>query len=211
MAGNRLNPYIIMQNEYDRFFPSSIVLETTRVLLRLMQTDDIEALYKIADSPDIWKYFTKDLSIKEELNRWIETALDERSAQKRMPFVIIDKHSNEICGCTSFGNISFYDKRVEIGWTWLGTASMGTGINHHAKFILLSYAFDAMQMERVEIKTDNLNIRAKQALIHIGAQEEGVLRSHMLMQDNRRRDSVYYSIIKSEWEDVQVLYFSDMM
>jgi N-acetyltransferase len=200
-----------MQNEYDRFFPSAIALETTRVQLRLLQTADIDALYKIAASPDIWKYFTKDLSNKEALRQWIETALNERAAQTRMPFVIIDKDTSEICGSTSFGNISFYDKRIEIGWTWLGTASMGTGINHHGKFTLLSYAFDAMQMERVEIKTDNLNIRAKQALIHIGAQEEGILRSHMLMHDNRRRDSVYYSIIKNEWEDVQVLYFNDMI
>ena len=201
----------MMPNEYERFFPASIVLETNRVELRLMQTADIDALYKIAGAADIWKYFNKDLSNKEEMRQWIETALHERAAEKRMPFVIIDKGSNEICGSTSFGNISFYDKRVEIGWTWLGVESMGTGINHHAKFILLSYAFDSMQMERVEIKTDNLNTRAKQALIHIGAQEEGVLRSHMLMHDNRRRDSVYYGILRNEWEDVQMLYFSDMM
>jgi N-acetyltransferase len=201
----------MMPNEYERFFPASIILETNRVELRLMQIADIDALDKIAGAADIWKYFNKDLSNKEEMRQWIETALNERAAEKRMPFVIIDKGSNEICGSTSFGNVSFYDKRVEIGWTWLGVESMGTGINHHAKFILLSYAFDSMQMERVEIKTDNLNTRAKQALIHIGAQEEGVLRSHMLMQDNRRRDSVYYSILKNEWEDVQMLYFSDMM
>jgi N-acetyltransferase len=200
-----------MQNEYDRFFPDSIVLETTRVMLRLMQTEDMEALFKIAGPPEIWKYFTKNLASKEEMRLWIKTALEERATQKRMPFVIIDKDSNEICGSTSFGNFSFYDKRVEIGWTWLGTASMGTGINHHAKFMLLSYAFEAMQMERVEIKTDNLNTRAKQALIHIGATEEGLLRSHMLMHGNRRRDSVYYSIIKTEWPDVQMLYFSDLM
>jgi N-acetyltransferase len=211
MAGSRLKLFFIMQHEYDLFFPSTIVLETSRVQLRLMQATDLEALHKIAGVSEIWKYFTQDLTNKQTLKQWIETALDERAAQKRMPFVIIDKGSGEICGCTSFGNISFYDKRIEIGWTWLGTASMGTGINHHAKFILLSYAFDAMQLERVEIKTDNLNIRAKQALIHIGAREEGVLRSHMLMQGNRRRDTVYYSIIKNEWQDVQMLYFADMM
>jgi N-acetyltransferase len=199
-----------MQTEYDKFFPSALVLETTRVQLRLLEMNDIDALYKISTAAEIWKYFTKDLSNKDELRKWMEAALEERIGQKRMPFVIIDKASNEICGSTSFGNISFYDRRVEIGWTWLGTAFMGTGINHHAKFVLLSYAFDAMKIERVEIKTDNLNARAKQALIHIGAQEEGVLRSHMLMHDNRRRDSVYYSILKSEWETVKILYFGDI-
>ena len=127
-----------------------------------------------------------------------------------MPFVIIEKDNNTICGCTSFGNISFYDKRIEIGWTWLGTPFMGTGINHHAKFVLLSYAFDALRFERMEIKTDNLNERAKKALVHIGATDEGVLRSHMLMPHGRRRDTIYYSIFKNEWETVKMLYFGDL-
>jgi N-acetyltransferase len=199
-----------MQKGYNQFFPASLALETTRVQLRLMQLTDMEALAAVAAPPEIWKYFTKELNKKEELQEWMETALQERAEEKRMPFVIIEKDNNSICGCTSFGNISFYDKRIEIGWTWLGTAFMGTGINHHAKFVLLSYAFDALRFERVEIKTDNLNERAKQALVHIGASEEGVLRSHMLMPHGRRRDSVYYSILKEEWETVKMLYFGDL-
>ena len=78
------------------------------------------------------------------------------------------------------------------------------------KFVLLSYALDAMRFERVEFKTDNLNERAKKALVHIGAREEGVLRSHMLMPHGRRRDSIYYSILQDEWEDVKMLYFGDV-
>ena len=199
-----------MQTEYNKIFPATLIMETNRVQLRLLQAPDFEALRKIAAPKEIWAYFTKDLSKDEELQLWIEEALQERQQEKRMPFVIINKETNEICGSTSFGNISFYDKRIEIGWTWLGAASMGTGINHHAKFVLLSYAFNIFKAERVEIKTDNLNVRAKKALVHIGCTEEGVFRSHMLMQDNRRRDSVYYSIIKNEWQDVQMLYFGDL-
>ncbi len=199
-----------MHNGYNKFFTPSLVLETSRVALRLMQPTDIDALFSIAGPAEIWKYFTFELNDKATLQQWIEAALQERADQKRMPFVIIEKDNNTICGCTSLGNISFYDKRIEIGWTWLGTAFMGTGINHHAKFVLLSYAFDALGFERVEIKTDNLNERAKKALVHIGATEEGVLRSHMLMPHGRRRDSVYYSILKEEWETVKMLYFGDV-
>jgi len=199
-----------MQKGYNQFFPASLALETTRIQLRLMQLTDTAALSAIAAPQEIWKYFTKELDKKEELQDWMETALWERAEEKRMPFVIINKDNNEICGCTSFGNISFYDKRIEIGWTWLGTGAMGTGINHHAKFVLLSYVFDALRFERVEIKTDNLNERAKMALKHIGAKEEGILRSHMLIPHNRRRDSVYYSILKEEWETVKMLYFADL-
>jgi RimJ/RimL family protein N-acetyltransferase len=199
-----------MQKDYGKFFKDTLVLETSRAELRLMQPADIDALFAIAAPPDIWKYFTKELNNKEELQQWMEDAFKERAEEKRMPFVIIDKGSNEICGCTSLGNISFYDKRIEIGWTWLGTATMGSGINHHAKFVLLSYVFDALRFERVEIKTDNLNERAKTALVHIGATQEGVLRSHMLMPHGRRRDSVYYSILKEEWDTVKMLYFGDV-
>ncbi|MEO5684156.1 MAG: GNAT family protein [Chitinophagaceae bacterium] len=199
-----------MQKEYGQFFKPTLVLETTRVELRLMELSDLDALSAIAAPAEIWKYFTFELNDKANLQQWMEAALQDRAAGTRMPFVIIEKDNHTICGCTSFGNISFYDKRIEIGWTWLGTGFMGTGINHHAKFVLLSYAFDALGFERVEIKTDNLNERAKKALVHIGAREEGVLRSHMLMPHGRRRDSVYYSILKEEWETVKMLYFSDV-
>lgn len=199
-----------MQTEYNKFFPATLELDTTRVTLRLMKMEDKEALAAIAGPDEIWKYFTLELNKEEQLQQWMEAAMQERAEGKRMPFVIISKDDNKICGCTSLGNISFYDKRIEIGWTWLGTASMGSGVNHHAKFILLSYALDALRFERVEFKTDNLNERAKKALVHIGAREEGVLRSHMLMPHGRRRDSIYYSILQDEWEDVKMLYFGDV-
>ncbi len=200
-----------MQKGYQQFFPDTLVLETSRVQLRLMQLTDRDALAAIATPPEIWTWFTKELNKATELQEWMDAAFQERAEGKRMPFVIIDKESSTICGCTSLGNISFYDKRIEIGWTWLSTAFMGSGVNHHAKFVLLSYAFDAMRFERIEIKTDNLNERAKKALVHIGATEEGVLRSHMQMPHGRRRDSVYYSILKEEWSTVQMLYFGDVV
>lgn len=195
---------------YQKFFPESFSLETPRVILRLINQQDRQQFSQIIKSNDIWKYFTKDLSEDKDLEQWIDEALAERNQGKRMPFTIIDKDTKTICGSTSFGNISFYDKRLEIGWTWLGTGYMGTGINHHAKFALLSFAFEAMKMERVEVKTDNLNERAKKALIKIGMKPEGILRSHMQMHSDRRRDSIYYSILREEWEKVKSLFFADL-
>ncbi|MDQ3292067.1 MAG: GNAT family N-acetyltransferase, partial [Bacteroidota bacterium] len=132
------------------------------------------------------------------------------AAAERVPFTIIQKDTGLVCGSTSYGNISFYDKRIEIGWSWLSTAFRGTQINRHSKFALLQYAFGTMQMERVEIKTDNLNERAKAALVKIGATPEGVLRSHMLMPGGRRRDSIYYSILKNEWPTIRQTIFPDV-
>lgn len=196
---------------YDDFFPSTFSLETPRVLLRLMKHDDYGHFLGLTKNHDIWKFFTKDLYDDHELKRWIEDALIERSNNTRMPFSIFDKDTKTICGTTSYGNISFYDRRIEIGWTWLGTEYFGNGINHHAKFALLSFAFEAMKMERVEIKTDILNERAKAALLKIGMKPEGVLRSHMQMHSNRRRDTVYYSILKEEWQNVKLLFFADLV
>jgi len=197
--------------EYKKYFPDSLVLETPRVKLRLMQMDDFESLHSLAQSPALWKYFVKNLTDPTELRQWMNEAFQEREQGKRVPFVVIDKDEQKICGCTSFGNISFYDRRIEIGWTWLGEKFLGSGVNRQAKFGLLCYAFEILKMERVEIKTDNLNERSKAALRKIGATEEGILRSHMLMQDNRRRDSVYYSFLKDEWEKVKRSYFGELM
>ena len=200
-----------MQQElYQKFFPDDFTLETPRVLLRLLKTEDFDSLQPLTKNEDIWKYFTKELSSDEELKKWIEDALKERKSFIRMPFIVIDKDTNTICGSTSYGNISFLDKRIEIGWSWLGVDFMGTGVNRHAKFALMSHAFEAMGLERVEIKTDVLNQRARKALLKIGMYEEGVLRSHQQMHSNRRRDTIYYSIIRDEWIKVKKLFFSDL-
>lgn len=198
-------------SEYQRFFPDSFELETNRVLLRLLQPGDYDVLKPLAQSKDTWKYFVKELDDPQELRTWIAELLKEREQEKRMPFVIIDKDTGEVCGSTSYLNISFYDKRLEIGSSWLGPSFIGMGVNKQAKFALLSYAFGVMKMERVEIKTDNLNERAKAALLKVGMIPEGILRSHMQMHSNRRRDTIYFSILKAEWEERRARFFPEMI
>ena len=190
--------------------PQSLKLETDKVMLRPLQQEDISFFARIANEASLWKYFTFLLNNSAELQRWVETALKEREEGKRIPFTIIDKANGDVCGSTSLGSISYYDKRIEIGWSWLGKHFQGTGINFNAKFCMLSYAFDVLNWERVEIKTDNLNERAKQGLRKIGAKEEGVLRSHMKMPFNRRRDSVYFSILKDEWPAIKNSIFKEI-
>ncbi|MBC7850731.1 MAG: GNAT family N-acetyltransferase [Chitinophagaceae bacterium] len=200
----------MQQENYKQSFPDSFTLETPRVLLRLIQPADLAALQPLTKHEELWKYFTKKLDDDGELKQWIDEALADRNKSVRMPFTVIDKHTNSICGSTSYGNISFFDKRLEIGWSWLGDEFRSTGVNRNAKFALLSHAFEALKFERVEVKTDYLNERARKALLKIGMYEEGVLRSHMQMHSNRRRDSTYYSIIKDEWPTVKKKFFSEM-
>ena len=191
-------------------FPQQLILESEKVLLRPMQHLDIASFSPLSNDTDLWKYFTFFLNQQNELERWVDIALKEREEEKRIPFTIIEKETGNICGSSSLGSISFFDKRIEIGWSWLGKQYQGTGINFHAKFCMLSFAFDLLSFERVEIKTDNLNERAKQGLRKIGAQEEGVLRSHMQMPLNRRRDSVYFSILKNDWPDIRNSVFKEI-
>ena len=188
----------------------NLKLETDKVVLRPLQQVDITSFARLANDASLWKYFTFLLNNSAELERWVDTAIKEREEGKRVPFTIVEKATGNVCGSTSLGSISYYDKRIEIGWSWLGKQYQGTGINFHAKFSMLSYSFDVLDWERVEIKTDNLNERAKQGLRKIGAKEEGVLRSHMQMPLNRRRDSIYFSILKDEWPAVKNSIFKDI-
>jgi RimJ/RimL family protein N-acetyltransferase len=176
-----------------------LILESEKLMLRPMGKGDFTDLLALASLPDMWRFFTHDLSTEEGFSNWAEPAFDK----SRLQFVVIDKLSGSIAGSTAFGNYSSRDKRIEIGWTWLGKEFQGTGINHEMKKLMLSYCFELLDLERVEFKTDVLNIQARKALRNINAIEEGVLRSHTLMTKNRRRDTIYFSILKNEWPYVK--------
>lgn len=191
-------------------FDTNIILESPEVVIRPLVQTDTDALYKIATDPDIWTWFTVILSTREDVETWVNEALAYREKKIRYPLIIINKSDQKPVGSTSFGNISEKDRRLEIGWTWLGKEFHHTGINKQVKFLLLSYTFEELMMERVEFKTDVLNLRSRKALQKIGATEEGVLRSHTLMPGGRRRDSIYYGILKSEWPEIKQRIFGDL-
>ena len=192
-------------------FDNELILENEIVRLRLINTDDLHDFNHISNESSIWKYFIIDLHNEENIKNWIAEALDQYEAKSRYPFTIIDKRSNRTIGSTSFGNISIRDQRIEIGWTWLGKKIQGSGINKHCKFLLLQYAFESLNFERVEFKTDVLNLQARKSLEKIGAVEEGILRSHTLMTHKRRRDTIYFSILKNEWLMIKKNIFSDLV
>lgn len=173
----------------------NLILENETVLLRPMSRQDFPFLQLLSSDPNMWIYFTHDLSKAEEFESW---AAGHFSGE-RLQFTVIEKSSGKIAGATAFGNFSPRDQRLEIGWTWLGKEFQGTGINPAMKKLMLDYCFGTLKLKRVEIKTDVLNMPARKALQHIGAVEEGVLRSHTLMTHGRRRDTIYYSFLEGEW------------
>lgn len=181
----------------------SIKLENDVVLLRPLSLDDRAALREIAFDPDIWRYFVARVETEDDLGRFLETAVADIQAGRRAVFGIIDKATGKLAGSMAYGNPAEADKRIEIGWSWLGRAFRGTQINSWSKYLLLEYAFETLGCERVEFKTDILNLQARAGLKKIGATEEGVLRSFNVMPGGRRRDAIYYSILRAEWPAVK--------
>ena len=191
--------------------PHDLVLETSKTLLRPIEQNDYETFLRLAkQDEEMWKYFSLNLGDEAQLRKWMEIAFNDKKAETRRPFTIIDKATGQIAGSSSMGNISYPDLRLEIGWSWLGKEFRGTGLNKHAKFLMMRYAFEEMNFERVEFKTDVLNARARQGLKNVGGIEEGILRSHMTMWNNRRRSSIYYSVVKDEWPQVKGNIFKGM-
>lgn len=192
-------------NAFDKI-PRS--LQTAGVMVRPMEANDLEGLSAIATDPDMWAYFTSDLS--KDMEAWIATALAQTKSGIRLAFTVLTA-DGKLAGSTSFGNYSERDSRVEIGWTWLGEGFQGKGLNRQVKFLLIQQAFETLDCERVEFKTDVLNLAARGGLEKAGGTLEGVLRSHTLLANGRRRDSVFYSILRSEWEQVKQDRFADLI
>ena len=174
----------------------NLVLENDQILLRPITEQDFSLLQALANDPSLWRYFTQDLSIASDFFTWVAPAM----AAQRLQFVVIEKSNQTIVGSTAFGNYSAMDQRIEIGWTWLGRAFHGTGINQQMKIMMVRYCFEVLQLKRVEVKTDVLNQPARKALAKMGFVEEGILRSHTQMTHNRRRDTIYYSLLETEYE-----------
>jgi RimJ/RimL family protein N-acetyltransferase len=177
------------------------ILENDRVRLEpIIQISDCEKVANIIlNEPELLIYSPSMIRNQAELEQYFETALAEKSAKVSFPFLIFNKMKNQYAGSTRFGNISLQNQRLEIGWTWIGKAFQGTGLNQNCKTLMLNYAFETLNCERVELKADARNLQSRKAMEKIEAKYEGCLRSHMLMSDGFRRDTVYYSILKSEW------------
>jgi N-acetyltransferase len=182
---------------------SPVVLENEYVRLEPLAIDHLPGLTAVGLDEEIWTLGAKYIRTVHEMRNYIEDALREQERGKALPFATIDKVSGKVAGSTRFGNIDTGNRRVEIGWTWIGTMFQRSHVNTAAKFLMLQHAFEVWKCYRVEFKTDVLNDRSRAALKRIGATEEGILRRHQQTASGRVRDSVYYSILDNEWPVVR--------
>jgi RimJ/RimL family protein N-acetyltransferase len=152
---------------------------------------------------DLWRWMPMAVRTPEEMIDWLESALQEQRKGTALPWTIVHRSTGVPVGSTRFGNIDLANRRVEIGWTWIGGPWQRTAVNTESKYLMLRHAFESLGCVRVEFKTDALNERSRKALLRIGAKEEGTLRRHMKTYSGRVRDTVYFSILDSEWPAVK--------
>jgi RimJ/RimL family protein N-acetyltransferase len=178
-----------------------VVLAGRYVRLEPLTADHADALWAVARDPELWRWTLAPVRSRADFDLYIRTALDAQAAGTALPFVIVA--GSEVAGSTRFANLDVANRRVEIGWTFVGGPWQRTAVNTEAKGLLLRHAFETLGARRVEFKTDARNATSRAALARLGATEEGTLRQHMVRADGTSRDTVYFSVVAGEWPDVQ--------
>ncbi len=182
---------------------SPVQLEGERVRLLPLSMEHLDPLYEAGKDEQLWRVTTSVVRSREDMRAYIVEALDQQAAGTALPFVVVEKSVGQVVGSTRVGNITPAHKRVEIGWTWIIPRWQRTHVNTEMKLLMLRHAFETLGCIRVEFKTDSLNTQSRNALTGIGAIEEGTLRNHMIVPGGRRRHSVYFSIVDTEWPGVR--------
>ncbi|TAM83637.1 MAG: N-acetyltransferase [Acidobacteria bacterium] len=180
-----------------------ITLEGRGVRLEPLSLSHHAQLCEAGLSFELWHWTTNNVRTPEDMRAYIEKALAEQAQGTSLPFATIDQASGKVIGSTRYLNIDISNLRVEIGATWLAKNWQRTAANTEAKYLMLRHAFEKFGCIRVEFKTDSLNQRSREAILRLGAKEEGTLRNHMLTWTGRIRHTVYFSIIDSEWPEVK--------
>jgi RimJ/RimL family protein N-acetyltransferase len=178
-----------------------VTLQGRHVRLEPLSLAHLDPLAEVGLDADLWRWTMARIESRDELRRYIEAALTLQQAGTALPFAILS--GDRVVGSTRYHNIDRSNRRLEIGWTWVAKDWQRTPVNTEAKYLLLGHAFETLWCVRVEFKTDVLNEQSRRALLRIGAIEEGTLRRHMLTESGRWRDSVYYSILDTEWPVVK--------
>ncbi|HKO95836.1 MAG TPA: GNAT family protein [Pyrinomonadaceae bacterium] len=180
-----------------------IVLEGEQVRLEPLTKAHESALNQAAAVGELWASEFTIIPSPDAMALYIKTARDAQTQGRELPFVIVRKATSEIVGTTRFYNIERENRTVEIGYTWLALSAQRTAVNTETKLLLLAHAFESWRCIRVSFVTDLLNQQSQNALLRLGAKYEGVLRNHLIMPGGRYRDSASFSIIESEWAEVE--------
>ena len=183
-----------------------LTLEGNVVRLEPIRREHASLFWEVAknDCEEIFRWIPYAMKTREDFDKLIEKAFAEQERGESVVFATIERSSGRAVGSTRFMNIDRVNKRVEIGSTWIAPSWQRTAVNTEAKYLMLRHAFEVWGCIRVELKTDALNQKSRNAILRIGAKEEGTLRRHLVTWTGRVRDTVYFSVLDSEWPEVKV-------
>ena len=180
-----------------------MILEGAQVRLEPLTLEHHAALCEVGLDPELWQWIPYRAITAEEMLDYIKNALKDEAAGTAQPFAKVERATGRVIGSTRYMNIDVTNRRREIGATWIAKPWQRTAINTEAKYLMLRHAFETLGCIRVELKTDALNQKSRNAILRIGAKEEGTLRRHIVTWTGRVRDTVYFSVLDSEWPAVK--------
>lgn len=178
-------------------------LQQNNVQLVPLRLEHEQGLIDVLQDGKLWELHYTSTPHYRDIHGYICTALEQKSQGLRVPFVVVEQDSGRIVGTTSFRDFAWDIRRVEIGYTWYAQSVQRTHINTNCKFLLLQYAFEILKVNSVVLRTDILNLKSQKAIERLGAHRDGVLRQDALRKDGTVRDTVMYSLLKEEWQNIQ--------
>ncbi len=193
-----------MDSSYDKNMLQPHPLQGRHVRLEPLTRGHLGALCEVGLEEELWRWTPLRVHSASDMLEYVEAALGAQEKELEVPFATIDLASGRVVGSTRFMNIEVKHRRLEIGSTWIAPAWQRTAINTEAKYLMLRHAFEFLAYHRVEFKTDSLNQKSREAIVRLGAKQEGIFRNHMITASGRVRDTVWFSIIHSEWPQVKL-------
>lgn len=182
---------------------ASLTLEGQYIRLEPLSFNRFDELCEASADESIWRWTASYALTPDQMRAYIETALSWQSEGTALPFAIIEKSSDRAIGSTRIAEIDRANRNAEVGYTWINPRWQRTFVNTEAKYLLLRHAFETLDCIRVWLRADALNERSRNAILRLGATQEGILRSHMITRTGRIRDTVMFSIIDSEWGTIK--------
>ncbi len=180
-----------------------VTLTGSKVILEPLSLEHLDGLISAVKDGELWKLWFTSIPSPEKAEEYIKTALEMRENAGAMPFIVRDRESNKIIGCTRYFNVDEVNQRLEIGYTWYSESYQRTAVNTECKYLLLSHAFEKLDAIAVEFRTHWHNHKSRAAIARLGAKQDGVLRNHQRTADGSYRDTVVFSIINLEWPAVR--------
>lgn len=177
-----------------------VILETDHLKLIPLNKNFKEDLIAAASDGNLWELWFTSVPDSKNIDSYLAKAIDDFQQDKGLAFVVLDKKSNTIIGTTRYMNATPEHKRLEIGATWYARTYQKTHVNTECKLLLLTHAFEVLNAIAVEFRTNWYNFQSRNAILRLGAKQDGVLRNHQIMPDGCMRDTVVFSIIANEWE-----------